>query len=81
MTELFPTCFNWPPVLLGAACALAGFVAIKWARTDEARLPRWRWGDAPRRPSRDPSGLLAHFAGAMIAAAAISYVVNHPFCG
>jgi hypothetical protein len=80
MSEFLPACHNWPPILMGAACALAAFVIARWARAEEAPLPKWRWGDAPRRP-KPLDGVLAHIVGMFAAAFAISYAVNHPFCG
>jgi hypothetical protein len=62
------------------ASALAVFIITRWARAEEAPLKPWRWGDAPRRP-KPLDGLLAHVVGMFAAAFAISYAVNHPFCG
>jgi len=80
MIEFLPACHNWPPILMGAACALAVFVITRWARAEETPLPKWRWGDAPRRP-KPLDGALAHIVGMFAAAFAVSYAVNHPFCG
>jgi hypothetical protein len=80
MSEFLPVCHNWPPILMGAACALAVFVIMKWSRAEEAPLPKWRWGMPPRRP-KPLDGALAHIVGMFAAAFAVSYAVNHPFCG
>lgn len=66
---------------MGSACFLAAFVIMKWSRAEEAELPKWRWGDAPRRPARDPAGVLVHVIGALLAGLAIAYALNNPICG
>ncbi len=49
-------------------------------QTADAQLPKWRWGDAPRRP-KPLDGVVAHIAGLFAAGFAISYALNHPICG
>lgn len=80
MNEILPACHNWPPIMMGLACALAAFVIMKWSRAEDAQIPKWRWGDAPRRP-KPLEGAVAHIAGLFAAGFAISYAINHPICG
>lgn len=81
MSEFLPACHNLPPILMALGCALAVFVIMKWSRSDEPALPKWRWGDTPRRQKRDDDGLIAHVIGAALAALAIAYALNNPICG
>lgn len=77
---MFPPCEVWPHLLLTAAWGIAVLLFVQTIKTDSA-LPKWKWGDAPRRQRRDTGGLLTHVAGAMLAAFAVAFALNHPMCG
>ena len=74
-------CHNWPPILMGVACALAAYVGVKWARAEEPALPKWHWGDAHRRTKPNHDSMIDHVIGATIAALAAAYAVQNPLCG
>jgi len=81
MSEFLPACHNWPPILMGAACALAAFIIVKWARAEELPLKPWRWTDAPRRPKRDDDPFASNVIGMFLALFAVVYTIQNPPCG
>lgn len=81
MTLLGIGCHEWPMVLMGVGSGLAAFVIVKWAREEESPLPKWHWGDAPRRQKMDGDPFWSHAIGMLMAAFAVAYFVQNPACG
>jgi hypothetical protein len=81
MSEILPACHNWPPLLMGVASALAMFLIVRWARTEERSLPKWRWGDTPMRPKRDDDPFASNVIGMFLALFAVVYAIQNPPCG
>lgn len=80
MNALLPPCEVLPHLLLIAAWGIAVALFVLTIKSNDP-LPKWKWGDAPRRRPRDDGGLLGHVAGAFIALFAVVFALNHPMCG
>ncbi len=77
---MLPPCEVWPHLFLTAAWGIAVALFVLTIKSNDP-LPKWKWGDAPRRRARDDDGLLGHVVGAFLALFAVSYAVQHPLCG
>lgn len=74
-------CHDWPPVLMGVACALAAFVIVIWARSEEVPLPKWHWGDARRNTTPDHDSMADHVIGSVLSVIMFAYIIDNPLCG
>lgn len=82
MNALLPPCEVLPHLLLTAAWGIAVALFVLTIKSD-VPLPKWKWGDAPRRRNRCDRrfGPASIIAGAIGFVSAVSYAVQHPICG
>jgi hypothetical protein len=74
-------CALAPLVLVTAACV--GFAWLSWELSrDEPAQPKWRWGDAPRRPPRYVATVefAEHACGFCAVAFLAGFAIANPVC-
>jgi hypothetical protein len=53
-------------VAIAAYLALGAWLFARWAMRDENPIPKWRWGDKPRRPKSFEAMILEHIGGVAV---------------